>query len=63
MARWTASVGRTVGTILPLENLWGLAEGWYRDRLSPGWRRRSPQQAEALFQELGLVGDFWRFSR
>jgi hypothetical protein len=28
--------------------------------MTPDWRRRSAAEAEALFAELGLTGDFWR---
>lgn len=48
------------GTLLSLEQLWGLAQAWYGDRLAPDWRRRTPEEAEAVFAGLGLEGDFWR---
>jgi hypothetical protein len=47
------------GESFPLEQAWRLAEAWYSNRLEPDWRRRSPEEAEALFAELGLTGDFW----
>jgi hypothetical protein len=51
------AIGR--GAVFPLETAWRLADAWYRDRLSPDWRRRTPEEAEALFAELGLTGPFW----
>jgi hypothetical protein len=42
------------------EQLWRLADAWYGDRLSPEWRRRTPDEAETIFQEIGLTGEFWR---
>jgi hypothetical protein len=39
--------------------MWRLADAWYRDRLSPDWRRRPASEAQALFTELGLTGSFW----
>ena len=33
---------------------------WYGDKQSPDWRRKTLDEAEAVFTELGLVGDFWR---
>jgi hypothetical protein len=45
-----------------LETTWTLAERWYGDRLSAAWRPRAPEEADALFEEVGLVGDFWRRS-
>lgn len=46
------------GTLTP-EQLWGLASTWYRERMSPDWRRRTPEEAEDVFAGLGLTGDFW----
>ena len=40
-----------------------LARAWYSDRLSPTWERRSVDEAHALFEEIGLTGDFWRLDR
>jgi hypothetical protein len=36
-----------------------MADAWYRDRLSPDWRRRTPSEAEAVFAQVGLTGAFW----
>jgi hypothetical protein len=30
--------------------------------MDPGWRRRTPEEARALFDSLGLTGDFWRLA-
>lgn len=48
------------GATMTLEQQWELAHAWYADRMSPGWRRRTPEEAEALFSGIGLTGDFWR---
>ena len=45
---------------MPLATMWQLASAWYRDRLDPSWRRKSVDEAESLFLQLGLTGDFWR---
>jgi len=50
------------GATLTLEQLWELARIWYADRMSPDWRRRTPEETGALFAGLGLTGDFWRLS-
>jgi hypothetical protein len=39
---------------------WRLARVWYGDKLEPDWRRHSLEEAETLFADLGLAGDFWR---
>ena len=60
--RWCAKWKIAKGAVLSPEQCWKLADAWYRDRLQPDWRRRSPQEAEALFQELGLAGEFWKLT-
>lgn len=58
--RWCARRGVTKGMVLSLHTARRLADAWYRDRLAPDWRRKTPDEAEALFRELGLGGEFWR---
>ena len=50
------------GATLSVEQAWQLADAWYRDRMSPNWRRRTVDEAHELFASLGLTSDFWRFS-
>ena len=59
--RWCAMWNQSRGAILSLEQTWGLATGWYVDRLEADWRSKTPAEAEALFDSLGLTGPFWRF--
>jgi hypothetical protein len=47
------------GAVFPLETCWRLARAWYADRLSPDWRRRTPEEAREVFDQLGLTGQFW----
>lgn len=49
------------GAVVPLEQTWQLANLWYRDRLDPGWRRLTADEAAALFASVGLDDDFWCF--
>ena len=44
------------------EQCWRLAYGWYKDKLKPDWRRHTPEEAAALFEEVGLVGPFWKLA-
>jgi len=60
--RWCAAWKLPRGATLTVEQAWKLADSWYRDRLSPDWRRRTVNEAHDLFSSLGLVSDFWRFS-
>jgi hypothetical protein len=45
---------------MSVEQQWRLAQAWYRGKLEPGWRRRSPDEAQAVFEEIGLTAPFWR---
>jgi hypothetical protein len=47
---------------LTLETAWHLALAWYSDRLSPSWRRKSADEVQALFAQLGMTGLFWDLS-
>ncbi len=60
---WYRAQGMAEGAFLTIEQQWELARLWYADRLSPGWRRRSPEEAQAVFAKVGLEGEFWRLSR
>jgi hypothetical protein len=44
---------------VPLANVWKLAQGWYWDRMEPGWRRKTATEAAEVFAGAGLVGEFW----
>jgi hypothetical protein len=58
--RWCSIRGLPKGASFSLEQVWQLGRAWYADKLSPDWRRATPEQAEAVFAGIGLVGDFWR---
>jgi hypothetical protein len=59
---WYQKQGTPMGAILTLEQQWELARLWYSDRMAPDWRRRTPEEAEAVFAGVGLTGDFWRLT-
>ena len=61
--RWCEERNREPGAVFTLEQMWRLADAWYADRLEPGFRRRTPDEAEELFASIGLTGDDWRLSR
>jgi Alkylmercury lyase len=50
------------GAVFTLGQAWQLAHAWYADKLSPEWRRATPDEAQAIFETIGLTGDFWRLS-
>jgi len=57
---WSEAAGVPVGAVFGVESLWRLAQLWFHDRLSPSWRRRTMDEAHALFAAAGLTGPFWR---
>ena len=57
---WLEMRGLSRGGSCSLPTLWRLADAWYANRMAADWRRRTADEAEALFAELGLEGDFWR---
>jgi hypothetical protein len=58
--RWGRQWGLPRGVVLTPEQAWQLAEAWYGpDRRAPEWRRRTLEETEALFADLGLTGVFW----
>ncbi len=58
---WWQQQQMQLGQILSLEQVWQLSQLWYANRLSPDFAGRSVEQAEAIFQKVGLSGSFWRF--
>jgi hypothetical protein len=51
--------GNPRGAFMTPDQLWRLADAWYRDRDDATWRRRSADEAEDVFAEIGLTGAFW----
>jgi hypothetical protein len=58
--RWRELQCLPRGAVFTPQQLWRLAQAWYSHRLDPDWRRRSPEETQAVFAEIGLTGDFWR---
>jgi hypothetical protein len=52
--------GVTTGELVDLPTLRLLATRWYGDRLDPAWRPRTREASQAILDEVGLTGGFWR---
>jgi hypothetical protein len=52
----------TKGAVLSRDELLALGVLWYSARDKPMWSRRSPEETEELFRQIGLTGAFWRLS-
>jgi hypothetical protein len=58
--RWAEARGTQVGGLLTPDQSWRLARAWFHDRLSPDWRRRTPDESRRIFDDIGLTGAFWQ---
>ncbi len=58
LEEWRGPRGVSRGEAMTVEQQWHLASRWYSNRMSAQWRRFSPQEAEDIFAEVGLRGDF-----
>jgi hypothetical protein len=45
---------------MSIELLWKLSQRWYQDRMSSEYHGRSIEQAQEIFEDLGLTSDFWQ---
>lgn len=61
--RWSEQRGMPRGGLVTLDQIWALARRWYGDVLSPDFRRRTPEEAQAFFESIGLTGPFWQLRR
>jgi hypothetical protein len=59
IASWCARHHRPRGAILSIATGIALAQEWFGDYASPAWRRKSPEQARAIFEKLNLDPQFW----
>lgn len=57
--RWCKRRDLPRGATMSPEQCWHLAHAWYADKLSPDWRRKTPDEAQAVFAQIGLTGPFW----
>ena len=58
--RWCEQRRVPKGAVFAPEQMWRVARAWYGDRLAPDWERKTPEEAQAIFEETGLTGPFWR---
>ena len=56
--RWLGR--REPGATITVAKLSELAHAWWSDRLAPDWQPHDREQNQAILDELGLTGDFWR---
>jgi hypothetical protein len=59
VAAWLADKNLTRGASVSLEQIWALSKLWYSDRLSPDFKGRSLDDAQAILTAVGLTDRFW----
>ncbi|HEV7239481.1 MAG TPA: hypothetical protein VGQ36_09590 [Thermoanaerobaculia bacterium] len=58
--RWCSTWRLPKGAVMSLEKGWALARIWYsEDRRDRAWRRRTLEETEAAFANLGFKSSFW----
>ena len=63
VGRWCGAWGLPRGESFSTALCWRLARAWFdQNRGDPAWRRRTPEEAEAVFASLGLTSPFWRLT-
>ena len=60
LERWLSRNGWEHGASISAATLNELAQRWWWSRLEPDWRPRSPDESQAILDELGLTGAFWQ---
>ena len=62
LRRWLEAIGREPGAGLTAPTLHELARRWWWTRVEPDWRPRTVAESQAILDELGLTGEFWRLA-
>ncbi|MDQ4108171.1 MAG: alkylmercury lyase family protein [Actinomycetota bacterium] len=62
VTRWAGLRQTPPGATFTPQQGWRLANAWFEDRLSPDWRRKTPEESQAVFDSIGLVGEFWQLA-
>jgi hypothetical protein len=60
LERWLTANGWEPGASMSASKLNELARRWWWTRLDPDWQPRSPDESQAILDELGLTGAFWQ---
>jgi hypothetical protein len=62
LERWLAASGWAPGASLAPGKLNELARRWWWARLELDWRPRTAAESQAILDEVGLTGEFWRLA-
>ena len=62
LERWLSDPSHPRGERMTLEQQWELAQKWFAGRHKPEWKKRTPEEAEAVLRSVGLTSEFWKLS-
>jgi hypothetical protein len=62
LERWLEQHRLDRGGTMSLAQQRELGIRWYGNRLAEDWQRRSPDEGEAIFEDVGLTGPFWQLA-
>jgi hypothetical protein len=57
---WCARHRLPRGAVVPMRQVLDLGRAWYGRHLAIDWVKHTPKEAQAIFEKVGLTGDFWR---
>jgi hypothetical protein len=57
--RWRSQWNQPPGAALTIDQVWQLADAWFRNKMDPDWRRATLEETQSVFTKLGLTGPFW----
>ncbi|MGH2729429.1 MAG: hypothetical protein ACRDJI_02350 [Actinomycetota bacterium] len=60
--RWLLEQNLARGETLTVGQQWELARIWHSNRMDADWRRRTPQEAQEVFTQVGLTSEFWKLT-
>jgi hypothetical protein len=62
LTAWLDANGWQPGASFSASTLNELARRWWWTRLDPDWWPRSAAESQAILDDLGLTGEFWRLT-
>ena len=57
---WCERHGLPRGAVVPWAQVLALGRAWYGRHLDEDWRKHTVAEAQAIFDAVGLTGEFWR---
>ena len=55
---WCKNHNKPKGEVLPIQQVWELAQIWYGNYLDTDFKRKTKEIAESMFEQVGLTSNF-----